>query len=278
MAELILGGRRRKFREKAREKRKSEVDRNPATRFLVGVAVALGILMGAEMLFHLLLAPRFRITRLVVESDLPVSDAELLRMARIRGDELFFSLDPAMVAESLEEYPPVKSATVEKSFPDTLEISIARRRPVAALLGAAGGSGLLHVDPEGVVFSPVSRKSTSDLPVISGIPEEVVPGSRVPDYVESVLTSVQELKLHRPELYRMISEYEIVSQEGMLHDVVLYPVPFRTPVRVSTSFTAEECGYIFMVLDTFRQRGILADVEELDFRSRNVVFTMKEEG
>jgi cell division septal protein FtsQ len=277
VAELILGGRKRKFKGKAREKRKEDVDRNPATRFLIGVAVALGVLMGAEMLFHLFLAPRFRITRVVVESDLPVSDAELLRMARIRGDELFFSVDPAMVEASLEEYPQVKSALVEKSFPDTLEISIGRRRPVVALLTSAGGASLLHVDAEGVVFSPVPREGMSDLPVISGLTEPIAPGSRVPEYVESLLSSVRELKLHRPELYRMISEYEIVPHGGMLYDVVLYPVPFRTPVRVSTSFTAEECGYIFMVLDTFRQRGVLPEIEELDFRSRNVVFTMKEE-
>lgn len=277
MAELILGGRKRKFKGRAREERKEEVERNPATRFLIGVAVALGLLMGAEMLFHLLLAPRFRITRVVVDSDLPVSDAELLRMARIRGDELFFSVDPGMVEASLEEYPAVESALVEKSFPDTLEISIARRKPVAALLTASDGGSLLHVDSEGAIFSPVSRQGMSDLPVISGIKEAFAPGSRLPDYVESLLSSVQELKLHRPELYRMISEYEIVSRGGMLYDVVLYPVPFQTPVRVSTSFTAEECGYIFMVLDTFRQRGVLAEIEELDFRSRNVVFTMKEE-
>lgn len=277
MAELILGGRKRRFKGRPQQKSENARERNPATRFLIGVVVALGLLMGAETLFHLLLAPRFRITRLVVESDLPVSDAELLRMARIRGDELYFSVDAATVAESLEEYPPVKSAVVEKRFPDTLEISLLRRKPVAALFSTGEGSSILHVDSEGVVFSPVSRKVMSDLPVISGVAESVTPGERLPAYVESVLTSVQELKLHRPELYRMISEYEIVSQGGMLYDVVLYPVPFRTPVRVSTSFTAEECGYIFMVLDTFRQRGILADVEELDFRSRNVVFTMREE-
>jgi hypothetical protein len=277
MAELILGGRKKKFKGRPREKSSAAGERNPATRFLIGVAVALGLLMGAEMLFHLLLAPRFRITRLVVESDLPVSDAELLRMARIRGDELYFSVDPAMVAESLEEYPAVESAVVEKSFPDTLEISIARRKPVAALLASGSEAALLHVDSEGVVFSPVSKRMMSDLPVISGIREDVAPGRRLPEYVESLLSSVRELKLHRPELYRMISEYEIVAQGGMLYDVVLYPMPFRTPVRVSTNFTAEECGYIFMVLDTFRQRGILADVDELDFRSKNVVFTMKEE-
>jgi hypothetical protein len=277
VAELILGGRKRKFKGPPRDRAPAAQERNPAGRFLIGVAVALGLFIGAEMLFHLLLAPGFRITRLVVESDLPVSDAELLRMARIRGDELYFSVDPATVAESLEEYPSVMSATVRKSFPDTLEISIARRRPLAALLGATEEAKLLHVDSEGVVFSPVSRKMMSDLPVISGIPEGVVPGKRLPDYVDTVLSSVQELKLHRPELYRMISEYEIVSQGGMLYEVMLYPIPFRTPVRVSTSFSAEECGYIFMVLDTFRQRGMLAEVEELDFRSRNVVFTMKEE-
>ncbi|MFW6337565.1 MAG: cell division protein FtsQ/DivIB [Alkalispirochaetaceae bacterium] len=277
MAELILGGRKRKFKARSREKGGAVPERTPATRFLVGVAVALALLMGAEMLFHLLLASRFRITRVVVESDLPVSDSELLRMARIRGDELYFSLDPGKVAESLEEYPPIAKAVVEKSFPDTLEISIDRRKPVAALFAPGGEPTLLHVDSEGAVFAPVSRRMMSDLPIVSGVQEELSPGARLPEYVESVLSSVQELKLHRPELYRMISEYEIVPQEGMFYDVVLYPMPFRTPVRVSTSFTAEECGYIFMVLDTFRQRGILADIEELDFRSRNVVFTMKEE-
>ena len=277
MAELIIGGnRKRKLRSRPVEGRKgrSEAARNPATRFLVGVAIALGVLILLEMSFHLFLAPRFRITRVVVESDLPVSDAELLRMARIRGDELYFSLDPAIVAESLEEYPAVSSALVEKQFPDTLEISILRRRPVAAVMS---GAGVLHVDSEGMLFSPVQERIRSDLPVVSGLDGGVVAGVRLPEYAEVVLSSVQELKMHRPELYRMISEYEIVSHEGMMYDVVLYPVPFSTPVRVSTAFTAEECGYIFMVLDTFRQRGILDEIEELDFRSKNVVFTVKEE-
>lgn len=281
MAELILGGKKRKLSSRPGKAgprgagSEAKGSGNPATRFLLGVAVALGLLIGLELAFHLLLAPRFRITRIVVESDLPVSDEELLRMARIRGDELYFSLDPAVVAESLEEYAPIETASVAKSFPDTLEISILRRRPVAALLGSE--VGLLHVDAAGVVFSPVRGAGGSDLPVISGIPESVGVGETLPEYVESVLTSVRELKMQRPELYRMISEYQIVDHGGMLYDVVLYPIPFRTPVRVATSFTPQESGYIFMVLDTFRRRGILEDIEELDFRSRNVIFSMREE-
>lgn len=279
MAELILGGKKRKLASRARRRRRepgeSRGERAPATRFLLGVGVAVALLMGLELAFHLFLAPRFRITRIVVDSDLPVSDQELLRMARIRGDELFFSLDPSVVAGSLEEYAPIESASVTKSFPDTLEISILRRRAVAALLGS--GEGLLHVDATGVVFAPLRLPVSSDLPVISGIPETVGPGQQLPEYVETVLSSVQELKMQRPELYRMISEYEIVDHGSMLYDVVLYPIPFRTPVRVATSFTAEECGYIFMVLDTFRQRGMLEEIDELDFRSRNVVFSMREE-
>lgn len=286
MAELILGGRKRKFRRSVGGPKGRTAAtrpgtgaggdaRSPATRFLLGVVVALALLVGAEGLFHLLLAPRFQITRVVVESDLPVSDEELLRMARISGDELFFSVDTAGIAAGLREYPAVGEATVAKSFPDTLEISIVRRKPVAALIGAE--AGLLHVDAEGVAFTPHATATGSDLPIVSGIPEGILPGSRLPEYVETVLASVRRLKMERPELYRMISEYEIVSRGGMGRDVLLYPIPFQTPVRVTPSFTTEECGYIFMVLDTFQRRGILGDIEELDFRSRNVVFRMKEE-
>lgn len=280
MAELILGGRKRRLRRSSRipasRPGSTGGDSNaPAARFLLGVVVALGILIGAEALFHLLLAPRFQITRVIVESDLPVSDQELLRMANISGGELFFSVATEEIAAGLREFPPVATATVEKSFPDTLQISIVRRKPVAALLGPE--TGLLHVDAEGVAFSPMEQGSGSDLPVISGIPEDVLPGARLPEYVETVLSGVRALKMERPELYRMISEYELVSQEGMVYDVILYPIPFQTPVRVPTAFTTEECGYIFMVLDTFQRRGILGDIEELDFRSRNVVFTMTEE-
>jgi hypothetical protein len=213
-----------------------------------------------------------------VDSEVPFADEELLALAGIDRAPAYFSVDSARVQQNLETHPSVRSATVEKVFPNRLEISIAGRKPLLlTLAGGDDGTVPVAIDEEGIVFELERNLAALDLPIVSGIRfEGFTPGVQLPGMLHEFLGDVQQLKLDHPVLFDQISEYRIVRTGEQSFDVVLYPVGYNTPVRVGSEVDGSLCKYIIMVLDAFEREGRLAEIEELDFRGDEIVFRTKE--
>ncbi len=85
-----------------------------------------------------------------------VPAAQVLQAARIRTGQPLASLDTTAVARRVEQIGPVLSATVSRSWPDAVVITVRERTPVLAVALTSGGYEL--VDRYGVVVRDARRR------------------------------------------------------------------------------------------------------------------------
>jgi cell division protein FtsQ len=250
--------------------REPRPERDRLTHRVLVVAVALlSVILAGELVYHLVLAPRLVIERIEIEGDVPMSTQEILSLAGVAEGTPYFSVDSEVVAARIESHPVVREAHVTTVFPNELMISASRRVPLAAALAETGdGSVPLVFDEEGVVFQLGLRESETELPVVSGLRFETVDlGLKLPQFLVDFLTQLRAIKMNRPELYRLFSEYRVVRKNEYAFEVVLYPMHYRLPVRIGTSIDADMIQYVMMMLDVLQKEGRISSLAELDFRS-----------
>ena len=264
--------------------------RSRLRRVLHLVIATLLLMVALEVVFYLLLVPRLRLTTVAVTTDLAVSDAEVLAMAGLTGDEQFFSLDAGAIAARLEQHLLVSDATVALRFPDTLRLTLTARKAVAvALTAAPGGTARAAlVDADGLVFlagaAPWGSEDAADVPVLTGLAPEVVDlGRHLPAAVRRVLADLQVLQAADPVLAALVSEVRLVPMGASAaaapldrerldagFDALLYPIGFDTVLRSGERLTAHHLAEAFVLLDLIQARSAenaLPAVGELDLRS-----------
>jgi len=271
MADIVAGERFvTSERDPARERR--------AQRALLFVIVLLLLVISGQIVYHLVVAPQLSISQITVHSEVGIREEELLRAAHVQVGMLFFQADPQAIAARLESFAEVRTAGVERVFPDKLIITVRRRMPLAAAVVATNnGSRTVLFDDAGVVFQVGADATGAALPVVSGLrfPEARV-GLELPSLVVEFLRQLRSLQLNDPELYALFSEFRIVPRNDYSYEVVLYPMHFPVPVRIGAEINAEMVQYVMMMLDVLRSEGELARVEELDMRSGDTVIRYRE--
>lgn len=247
-------------------------------RVLILVIVVLTLVLVGELVFHLVIAPRLLIQRIDVDSDLALSEQELLSAAGVRLGVSYFDVDASAIEAAIRELPSAHSVHVERVFPDRLQIVVAARTPLAiAVADTQQQSVPLVCDASGVVFQVGSQVATADLPIISGLRfQDVAPGIRLPTLVLGFLEDVQRLRLDAPVLFALCSEFRIVRLSDFMYEVVLYTTHYRVPVRIGASIDEEMLQYIVMMLDVLEETGELEGLKEIDFRSGEGVLVMQE--
>ncbi len=251
--------------------------------------------------------PLTAIKRVIVESDVPLSEREILAQSGLSGSEHYHSIDTAPIARRLEMNPLVRRARVEKVFPDALRVVIRGREPAALVIAqAAGRSVPVLVDRDGYVFKVGASGEEVDLPEVSGLSVgEVTLGAALPQGYRRLFADLAALKARSPSLYRLISEVRVVSVVSGSQarpaavnadpkvprepldprrtssaagqcELLLYLLP--SPVRIRARGGVDEnlLKYSLMVLDLLSNQGILRDIVELDFRGADVVYRTKE--
>lgn len=239
--------------------------------FLGGLAIYIALAM--------IVLPWFRISRIHVHADFEIAEHVLLEQAGLTGTAYFFLVKPADVAQRLEQLPIVRSASVERAFPDALRLELLRRRPIAiAIINRNGRDLPAVIDEEGVMYDAGPHLADLDLPVISGVEFHGDPiGSRMPETFESLLTSLYRLRIDEPRLFDQLSELKVVPRRNGGFDVLLYTAGYRIPVRLGSEISAELCRWSLMVLDVLSRQGFSDQVLEVDFRSGEIVYRMKED-
>jgi cell division protein FtsQ len=96
-----------------------------------------------------------------------VSVAEVRAAADIRTGTPLARVDTGAAARRVEQLNPVLSATVSRSWPDTIVISITERTPVLAVALSGGGYGL--IDAHGVVVRSAAHPPAG-MPVLTSFP------------------------------------------------------------------------------------------------------------
>lgn len=258
-------------------------------RVLKLVVATLLLMLVLEAVFLLLLAPRLHLTTVNVATDLALSDAEVLAMAGLAGDEQFFSLDAAAIEARLEQNLLVRDAVVSMRFPDTLRLDLAARTASAVLLAVEpdGSSRAALVDRDGLVFLagvvPWGHQDAVDVPALSGLAAELLrPGAHLPEPVRGVLEDLAALAASDPVLATLISEIRLVpigapstaaalGAEALVagFDLLVFPIGFDTVLRFGPELSEGHLAEALVLLDLMRARsaeGAMAHFAELDLR------------
>jgi cell division protein FtsQ len=246
-------------------------------RLLVPLVVVLAALAVVELVVQLVLMPRLVVRSVVVTSDLPLSEEDLLQIAGVGGNERYLSIDAAEIERRLEAYPMVKDASVEKAFPDTLRLTVTGRKPLAVSLGRSGDRTVPVVfDEDGVVFqiggSGSGARGVPDLPVISGLSFVPALGITLPPMLRPLLRDLAQLRAAAPELYGLISEIRVSAVNSVDYELDFFPVGRRVRVRLANRIDETMLRYVFLVMDVLGKSKNVADAAEIDLRSGEVVY------
>lgn len=251
----------------------------PRIRVIVRAAVlVLALVLAGQLAWKYWSAYRLEIRHILLDSDLGLSDGQLLEMLDIAG-ETWGSVDVNELEAKLEAYPVIRKARVLKAFPDALKVYLYRRKPLAITLtdGPQGGSLPAVFDEEGYTVKVGELSTADDLPIISG-PRfgQPVLGARFPEAAQGILFDLTELRESNPKLFAMLSEIEILSQGGDRYHLRLYMNHIGIPVLVGRNLTVENLQRAALVLDVLSS-GAAGQVEEADIRGENVVYRRVEE-
>ena len=267
-------------RSSYRRSRTSTSNNSALSRLFVVIIAFLVVVLITELLFHFLIAPKLLIrnVELNVGKDFPISNQQLLRAAGLTGPTYYYSVSTARIAADLEGYPIVKTATVRKVFPNGLRISITERKPLVMSLAEINGRTVpVAFDSDGVAVEVGDSIGDYNMPIISGIAIPAIePGMKLPRELVGFLASLQKIKDQAPLLMSQISEIRFERKGGTSFDAVLYPANYHVPVIIGNTIDAHQLKYILMVLDVVKKQGMVSSLQDLDFRTGQVVYKLKE--
>ncbi|OQX29006.1 MAG: hypothetical protein B0D92_05905 [Spirochaeta sp. LUC14_002_19_P3] len=216
--------------------------------------------------------------RIVLESDLNITNEQLLEMLNISGTA-WGALDVGEVEQRLESYPVIRKARVIKAFPDVLQVYLYRRKPLAVIL-AETDSGVHSAvfDEEGYVIKIGEIFAEDNLPIISGIDfGQPVLGARFPESIRYVLEDLSSLRNDNSVLFSLVSEIEILQREQAGYDLRLFMNHVSIPILLGTDLSTGNIHKALMVLDILHS-GAAGTAKEADIRGENAVYNRVKEG
>ncbi|GAB4374337.1 MAG: hypothetical protein Kow009_09930 [Spirochaetales bacterium] len=243
-------------------------------RILIVVLAGMGI---GELLYQVTIAPKVLIETVIVRSDSGVSKEEILQLAQIHGPLPYNRVHASEVERRLESVSWIRSAKVEKIFPNRLVIDVAVRRPIGlALVETGSATRLFAFDDELHMFTPRNEAWDTSLPMFSGIRiEGTAEGVQMPYELTRMIRTVMEIRMEEPGVLHCFSEFRILRKEANVYELIAYPLQYKVPVRLGYRFSIETFKSALMVLDVMQKEHILDKVEEIDFRTGNILYRMK---
>lgn len=129
----------------------------------IAIGIISGVLILVGALAALLWLPALRLQHVTVEGLGYVQEEEVSRIARAHLDESLLLVPTDALAESVERVPGVAGASVHRSFPDSVTITVTERQPLAAITRADGSAAVL--DPTGVELPAAAGEGVALVPL-----------------------------------------------------------------------------------------------------------------
>ncbi len=167
---MLKRGRKRPGRNKKRRtplKERLLQRARKIARVLSTLIVVSSILGGVWVVYgELISTPYLEIKKIKVEGLRLVAKEELVGRMLAEEDKNILAFDVKRAQRIAEENPFVESASIRRILPDTLEVVVEERMPVAILML---DDGLYLVDEDGETFKRYSVEDELSLPIITGL-------------------------------------------------------------------------------------------------------------
>jgi cell division protein FtsQ len=166
-----------------------------------------------------------KITQIKIDGNRIVNTNEIIQLSQVQIGALLYKSDLTAIQRNVMSHYYIKDAVVERNLPNSINIQIIERVPVAMV----NLPEPFYLDEDGVVLPKTVSSKIFDLPMISGISarEPLVLGSTIthPDEIEALQLLAVLRTINRP-LYHNISEIQ-VRNGG---DIVLYSAEGGVPI------------------------------------------------
>jgi len=147
----------------------------------------------------------FKVDEIVATEGNSVSEEEILEAAGISKEDNILIIRRKAIVERLESIPYVKSASIKKKLPDTVEIEIIERKPY---LQFENGYSFAVIDTEGVLLENSILK-LKDIGLVKGISWEYIPdGGSIIDKTQGA--SILDL-LNDQNITSVVGKIEVID-------------------------------------------------------------------
>lgn len=254
-------------------------ERESMRSLLVNIIVVVSVLLFLQLIFKIIIVPNIVLKKINVDSEVSLSDSEILSIAGIDAGQYYYNLHPRLIKERLEEYPEVRKASVEKIFPDKLRLYLYAREAVAmALLKIDEKSVPVAIDKEGVIFSSGTDLKSWDLPVLTGVRfSSLELGALFPEALLPLLADLKKLQQEERALFNLLSEIRIERRGERGYDLILYLHNYSVQARIGNELDGNVLTNIIMVFDVLKQQELTQQIGEVDFRTKEIIYRLREE-
>lgn len=148
-----------------RDRRRREIGRRRALIAVALVAAAVAIVWGLVALWQ---APLFTVDSIVVAGNAHLTRDDVLKLASVPADATLLRLPKKQILTGLQSSPWIARAEVTRSFPNTLDITVTERVPLAMV--DAGGAGSWIASSDGHWLAAQGKEPTGSLLPVRDVP------------------------------------------------------------------------------------------------------------
>lgn len=145
---------------------------------------------------------------------------EILDLVKLSGSRAARDVNAAEIERRIQKHPFVKSVSVFLGASDVLTVTIEERKPIALVVSKGKQ---FYVDAEGRLLPYRLTEVVLDLPILSGLGRGSLDSFRL----ASVIATMTTLREQDAQLYRTLSEIDIVPTGEMMLHFTESPVPIR---------------------------------------------------
>ncbi|MCL2520187.1 MAG: FtsQ-type POTRA domain-containing protein [Spirochaetaceae bacterium] len=207
--------------------------------------------------------------RIVLNSNIDVSDEFILDILGLSYDTSFAAINPQLVAQQITERISLSNVVVEKRRGRTLYISLVAHSSIAAFID---DSHIPHfIDANGQIFSTIARSELMP-PLISGLSFSNNNGTiEVSDNFKDFLTNLSFLKRENYLLFTLIESIDIVQNNFGHYNLWVSFIDLPNKAIWPLNFNSARLYNSIVVLNLLNNLNILSDYN-IDFRTDEIVF------
>lgn len=238
--------------------------RNAKRKFLLSLKVLLALaffvalVWGANFFYN---SNYFKIKNISVEGNRYYSSDEIRKWADVATGENIFEIDKKKIEDKLiDNLIRLKSATMKKIFPDSVELIITERKPFVI---AVFGGKYYVLDNEGIVLEALSGSIPGDyknlIQVKNGLKSHPEIGEKIAR--RNILSSADIYEALDLEIKNKIKEAYI--SDGPEQDIIMVTTDAKKIIFGTSDKIADKNAILRQILDNVSKSGIYYSVIDL---------------
>ena len=203
---------------------------------------------------YLLTSPYMKLAHVEIRGVDKDMKNELLQMCGLTVEQGLLSLKLEALKNRMEKHPWVRTATVERRFPDTLIVEVQKEEPVMLVLL----DQFFYMNSQGRLFKPVSQDEEMDFPILTGL-SKTDPGQKEKLDQTAHVLNVLKAQKDRWSLQNL-SEIHLNKNGG----ISLYFNHIRAAIRISQHNLARNMEELKQVAKHLSKSGKINLVTQID--------------